>query len=182
MSEPVDSDDTGRGGKTETGRGAKTDRDEPRLPRNLTAPTLFDSMLIDTDAVARLFRRKRQAWLDAQAAAVSEEHLRKLHKMLMGTEAMPRELESPVVGHRLGGGGWTERDEAELQEHLMSGFLNWTQKDLMAFKGAMLKHGGRRAAVLHMQHALPHKDPAEVARCAHNQLQRPAAAGERAPS
>jgi hypothetical protein len=43
---------------------------------------------------------------------------------------------------------WGEEQEAELRRHLDSGFLDWGHRDFIAFKNAVVRHGGREAKVL----------------------------------
>ena len=42
---------------------------------------------------------------------------------------------------------WGEDQEAELRRHLDSGFLDWGHRDFIAFKNAVVRHGGREAKV-----------------------------------
>lgn len=56
------------------------DENEVKVPRNLSGQLLFDFMLIDMAAVTELYTRKRRAWLDQHAAAISEEQLKKFHR------------------------------------------------------------------------------------------------------
>lgn len=158
-----------------------------KVPRNLSCPQLFDFMLLDIQAITTLYRLKRSAWLHAHAAAVSEEQLKKLHKTLLASVALPRDLAYTSLvdlpangvpcnaedGTALDGTSmdatsnasvWSDAQEAELQQELACGFLGWTQRDMMAFKSAMLRHGGRHAPVEYMQRALPHKNAHEVSR------------------
>ena len=124
-------------------------------------------MLVDMEAVAALYRRKKQAWLNAHAAAVSEEHLKRLYKTLLGAENPPRPggackgLVDPQAA------GWGPEQEAELKAYLDAGFLDWCLRDLVAFKNAMLQHGGRWADIGRIQRAMPHKEPLQVERYFH---------------
>ena len=123
-----------------------------KVPRNLSCPPLSDSMLIDTAAVAALYRRKRQAWLDRNAASLSDEHLMKLRKSLLGEDAehLPVPEDSApeeAAGQEREGRCWGPAQEEELQAHFDNGFLDWSPRDMMSFKAAMLSHGGRHAGV-----------------------------------
>jgi hypothetical protein len=170
------------------GDGVGKHANSVKVPRNLSCPVLLDYMLIDTAAVTAMYRRKQQAWFDAHAALLSEEQLRKLLKTL-GASA-PKDPDDGDPSYRdsnsrnsssrnsnygahvgdgeaaaaQGAGGWSEEQERELQRLLDEGFLDWTQRDLVALKNCIMRHGGRRASVAVLQLALPHRPPEQVTR------------------
>ncbi len=175
---PVDSNSD-----DEAGEGMGKHANAVKIPRNLSCPMLLDYMLIDTAAVTAMYRRKQQAWFDANAALLSEEQLRKLLKTL-GASA-PKEPADAHPSYRdsnsrnsnngahggdgeaaaaQGAGVWSEEQERELQRLLDEGFLDWTQRDLVALKNSIMRQGGRRASVAVLQLALPHRPPEQVAR------------------
>ena len=142
----------------------KPPEEQLKLPRSLLCPALFDFMLLDIPAVTALYHRKGSAWLEAHGSAVSEDQVRRLHKTLLGCERLPRDIVSPCTTPHTPDKAWGEAEEKELQVELGVGFVDWTQRDMMSFKTALLRHGGRNARVLPLQRALPHKKPSEVAR------------------
>jgi len=149
--------------------------EQMKLPRSLLCPALCDFMLLDIPAVTALYHRKGIAWLQAHASAVSEDEVRRLHKTSLGhktsqhktslgCERLASDMDSPCTTPHTADNAWGEGEEKELQVELGLGFADWTQRDIMSFKTALLTHGGRTAPVLPLQRALPHKKPSEVAR------------------
>jgi len=112
-----------------------------KIPRNLSCPQLLDYMLIDAAVVTTLYRRKQQAWLDAHAALLSEEQVRKLRRSIAASgsrDPNDGDLDSRNLDHGAGlngsgaaaapgDGGWSEAQEELLQRSLAEGFLDWTQ-------------------------------------------------------